>query len=135
MEAGHGELACALSPREGRRRRLSGSPAGRQQLVAASPSTRRAPLLQSGMPQTQPAGFPRVWRRHFASKQLAGDRFGTCVGACLYLSLVPSLAALRRADLCAGAVGCACITLWPHLLSSKARRFYIATRDYLIALQ
>ncbi|PSC75092.1 hypothetical protein C2E20_2069 [Micractinium conductrix] len=86
------------------------------------------------VPTLSESRLERRFDRHFASKQLAGDRFGTCVGACLYLSLVPSLAALRRADLCAGAVGCACITLWPHLLSSKARRFYIATRDYLIAL-
>lgn len=43
--------------------------------------------------------------------------FGTTLGMLVYLSLIPSLAALHRPDLAAAAVACAVLCQWPLALS------------------
>jgi hypothetical protein len=73
--------------------------------------------------------------RHFAEKQFASDRFGTTVGALVYLSLVPSLVQAGCHDLAAAAVACSAHCLWPLGLTRLNYRASCNRRDTLILIQ
>ena len=74
--------------------------------------------------------------RHFAEKQFTTDRFGTTVGALVYLSLLPSLRAAGRHDLMAEAIACAALCLWPLALTRLGyRAFYVRHRDTILLVQ
>ena len=74
--------------------------------------------------------------RHFAEKQFTTDRFGTIVGALVYLSLLPSLRAAGRYDLMAAAIACAALCLWPLALTRLGyRAFYVRHRDTILLIQ
>jgi hypothetical protein len=64
--------------------------------------------------------------------------FGTSLGMLVYLSLIPSLAPLRRPELVAAAAACAALCMWPLALSRLSRRthdVYLANRDYFLVAQ
>ena len=73
----------------------------------------------------------------FAAKQFRTDVFGFAIGTCVYLSLIPSLARLRRLDLVGSAIALGLHCLWPLALAQSKRTlaFIQRHRDYLLMFQ
>ena len=82
-----------------------------------------------------PCASPGSCFRHFAAKQVGSDVFGTGIGTCIYLSLLPSLVPLGRLDLVAAAVACSLVCLWPLLMSRLAKDAYLRFRDFILVAQ